>query len=236
VIGNIYEIVIDTPDVQGLSAFYRDLAGFEIVSAHDDWVTTTTREGWRVAFQLAPGLVAPRWPDPAYPQQMHLDLVVADLPGAVETAVKLGATRLPGGGGTFSVLADPSGHPFCLGQRDGVEGTGLGDLMIDSPDGASLGRFYAELLGMKTTYEGPEGAMISADGRPAVCFQNVEVYTAPRWPDPAYPQQIHLDIEVTDADEAERQVLALGATRLPGGGETHRVFADPVGHPFCLVW
>jgi len=236
VIGQLSEIVIDTPDVLGLSTFYRDLAGFEVVHTDDDWVTTRTPEGWKVAFQLAPGLVAPRWPDPAYPQQMHLDLLVADLATAVEAAEKLGATKLPGGGETYNVLADPSGHPFCLCQRDGVEGVALADVMIDSLDGATLARFYAELLGMKTTYEGPEGAMISAAGQPSVAFQNVEDYRAPRWPDPAYPQQYHLDVEVAEADEGERRVLALGATRLPGGGADFRVFADPVGHPFCLVW
>jgi hypothetical protein len=42
---------------------------------------------------------------------------------------------------------------------------------------------------------------------------------------------------VTDPDEAERQVLAAGATRTPGSRETRfRVIADPVGHPFCLVF
>jgi catechol-2,3-dioxygenase len=235
VIGNLSAIVIDTPDVRGLSSFYGKLAGLSMVSTEDDWVTTRTQEGWDVAFQLAPGLLAPRWPDPAFPQQMHLDLLVADLPGAVEAARKLGATRLPGGGETFTVLADPSGHPFCLCQRDGVEGVGLADVSVDCPDGAALARFYGELLGMTMTYEGAEGAMLATDGQPSVMFQNVETYNAPRWPDPAYPQQFHFDVEVADLDEGERQVLALGATRLPGGGTGFRVFADPVGHPFCLV-
>ena len=36
--------------------------------------------------------------------------------------------------------------------------------------------------------------------------------------------------------EAEPKVLALGARRLPGEGGDFRVYADPVGHPFCLVW
>jgi len=27
----------------------------------------------------------------------------------------------------------------------------------------------------------------------------------------------------------------MGAGRLPGGGDNFGVFADPVGHPFCLV-
>jgi Glyoxalase-like domain len=37
---------------------------------------------------------------------------------------------------------------------------------------------------------------------------------------------------------AERKVLALGATRVPDADEddAFRVYRDPVGHPFCLVW
>ncbi|WP_371815024.1 VOC family protein [Mycobacterium sp. DL440] len=51
-------------------------------------------------------------------------------------------------------------------------------------------------------------------------------------------QQIHLDIQVDEPDAAQRQVLALGATRVEDAvGETlFRVFRDPAGHPFCLVW
>jgi hypothetical protein len=30
--------------------------------------------------------------------------------------------------------------------------------------------------------------------------------------------------------------LQLGAVRLGGEGEDFRVYADPAGHPFCLVW
>jgi hypothetical protein len=55
----------------------------------------------------------------------------------------------------------------------------------------------------------------------------------PRWRDPANPTQIHLDVLVADLDVAERSVLEHGATKLedfPGW----RVYADPVGHPFCL--
>ena len=48
--------------------------------------------------------------------------------------------------------------------------------------------------------------------------------------------QFHLDVRVADVEEAEPKVLALGARKLPGGGGDFRVYADPVGHPFCLVW
>ena len=62
-------------------------------------------------------------------------------------------------------------------------------------------------------------------------------WVPPRWPDPAHPQQMHLDIRVSDADQAERDLAALGATRVPGQRETgFRVFTDPVGHPFCIVF
>jgi hypothetical protein len=43
-------------------------------------------------------------------------------------------------------------------------------------------------------------------------------------------------VAVDDIEVAEAQVLALGATRLPGGGGDFRVYADPAGHPFCLVF
>jgi hypothetical protein len=68
-------------------------------------------------------------------------------------------------------------------------------------------------------------------------LQLVEDWIPPRWPDPAYPQQLHLDIRVNDADEAEQELLTLGATRVHGQRETgFRVFTDPAGHPFCIVF
>jgi hypothetical protein len=45
------------------------------------------------------------------------------------------------------------------------------------------------------------------------------------------PQQIHLDVMVEDVAGSYDAVLALGATKLDGGD----VFADPAGHPFCLI-
>jgi catechol 2,3-dioxygenase-like lactoylglutathione lyase family enzyme len=105
---------------------------------------------------------------------------------------------------------------------------------IDAPDASGLARFYADLMGMEVTYDGPEGALVAGDGQ-SVMFQQISEYTPPAWPDPARPQQAHLDILVDDLDAGEARALELGATRLAGEGESFRVFADPAGHPFCLT-
>jgi len=48
---------------------------------------------------------------------------------------------------------------------------------------------------------------------------------------------MHVDILVPDPDVAQAAVLSLGATLLDGSDEPigYKVYADPVGHPFCLV-
>jgi hypothetical protein len=55
----------------------------------------------------------------------------------------------------------------------------------------------------------------------------------PRWRDPARPTQLHLDVSVADLQAAELAVLEHGARKL-ADLSTWRVYADPVGHPFCL--
>jgi hypothetical protein len=54
-------------------------------------------------------------------------------------------------------------------------------------------------------------------------------------PDPAHPQQAHLDPLVDDLDTDEARAPELGARRLSAEGERFRVFTDPAGHPFCLI-
>ncbi|HEX4726109.1 MAG TPA: VOC family protein [Pseudonocardiaceae bacterium] len=231
--GTLELAAFDAADIDGLADFYVQLAGWEIVRRDTDWITIRTGDGQEIAFQLAPDHVAPHWPGQELPQQFHLDLQVDDHEAAAERAVGLGATRL-GAGPTWITLADPAGHPFDLCQKDGVGPVmGLFAVTIDAPDASGLARFYAELMGMAVTYEGPEGALIVGDGR-SVMFQQVSEYTPPRWPDPAQPQQAHLDILVDDLDAGEARALELGAVRLPSDATNFRVFADPAGHPFCL--
>lgn len=226
-------VALDAADIEGLAAFYAELAGWKVSRKDSDWITVRAGDGQEVAFQLAPDHVAARWPGQEQPQQFHLDLLVDAPEAAAERAVALGATRLAEGA-TWITLADPAGHPFDLCQRDGVGPVmELFAVTIDAPDASALARFYADLMDMKVTYDGPEGALISGDGK-NVMFQQVSEYNPPRWPDPAHPQQAHLDLIVDDLDTGQARALELGATRLAGGGERFWVFADPAGHPFCL--
>lgn len=110
--------------------------------------------------------------------------------------------------------------------------------MLDCPDPRALAAFYAAVLGMRVNEDSENWVVIGTEpGARQLAFQRVADWIAPDWPDPHHPQQLHLDIRVDDVDAAEREVLALGARRLPGELEgRYRVFADPVGHPFCLVF
>jgi catechol 2,3-dioxygenase-like lactoylglutathione lyase family enzyme len=107
--------------------------------------------------------------------------------------------------------------------------------VIDCPRPDELARFYEEVLGLSRTYTDDDWVTIG-DGPSRISFQRAPDLREPQWPDPERPQQFHLDIEVDDIDAADERVLKLGARRLPGEGDDFRVYADPAGHPFCLVW
>lgn len=71
-------------------------------------------------------------------------------------------------------------------------------------------------------------------------FQRVDDHLEPTWPARDQPQQAHIDVLVADLDAAAERVIALGARPLTVDAvfhddETFRVYADPAGHPFCLI-
>jgi catechol 2,3-dioxygenase-like lactoylglutathione lyase family enzyme len=210
--------IFDAADIATLGLFYAELTGWDVVRKDSDRFGIRAPDGQEIEFQRAPDHVAPRWPGQDQPQQFHLDLRAGDPRAAAARAVALGATRLADGP-TWITLADPAGHPFDLCQADGAGPVmSLFAVTIDAADASALARFYAGLTGMEVTYDGPEGALISADGR-NVMFQQVSDYNPPRWPDPAHPQQAHLDLRVDDLDTGEVRALELGASRLNAGGE-----------------
>ncbi|HTJ33763.1 MAG TPA: VOC family protein [Dactylosporangium sp.] len=232
-IGKLDVVVFDAADHLGLAAFYRNFAGWTELNTDDDWVALSTPDGWDIAFQLAPDHRPPQWPGQQRPQQGHLDLRVPYLDEATKHAESLGATVLARNE-AWHTLADPAGHPFDLCLMPDSPGVTLMGVMLDCPDASQLAAFYSHLLGKPVTYDAGGVAMIGEEGARPVLFQQVADYSAPRWPDPAYPQQLHLDLLVEDLDEGEAAAVALGATKMPSNGTTFRVFTDPAGKPFCL--
>lgn len=105
-------------------------------------------------------------------------------------------------------------------------------VVLDCPDPRVLARFYSRLLGDPITYDSDDWVVVSTSGQASgLAFQLAPNHQPPTWPDPSIPQQTHLDIMVEDVAAATPLVLALGARKLDG----EDVFADPAGHPFCLI-
>ncbi|WP_327293989.1 MULTISPECIES: VOC family protein [unclassified Streptomyces] len=110
---------------------------------------------------------------------------------------------------------------------------------LDCPEPESLARFYADVLGGKVEQYAEDWYDLYAPGGVRLAFQRAPGYRPPDWPQAGdNSQQAHLDFDVDDIEQAQEQVLALGATPLDlddaDGERGFRVYADPAGHPFCL--
>jgi catechol 2,3-dioxygenase-like lactoylglutathione lyase family enzyme len=119
-LGSVQCVVLDCPDPEALAGFYQAILGGAVNEPDARWstgaafATLHTAAGLVLAFQRVPARQLPRWPDPAFPQQSHLDIEVPDLPAARAQAAGLGATPLRADGRGWEILADPAGLPFCL--------------------------------------------------------------------------------------------------------------------------
>lgn len=106
-------------------------------------------------------------------------------------------------------------------------------VIYDCPEPAVLAAFYSLLLGLPVTFTSPDFVVVSRDAQTSgFAFQLAPDHLPPTWPDPERGQQIHLDVMVDDLDAADRAAQAAGARTLDAD---EHVFADPAGHPFCLI-
>src|ERR1700728_1605588 len=127
--------------------------------------------------------------------------------------------------------------------------------VLDTTDPRRLAEFYRQLFGLQS----PRGDEPPASGQPdpkgqdwliltspagsvALAFQKVGRLPKATWADGLGPQQMHLDTPVpteADLDVAHERALALGARLLEDRSddpeEPLRVYADPAGHPFCII-
>jgi catechol 2,3-dioxygenase-like lactoylglutathione lyase family enzyme len=131
---NWRQVVLDTTDARGLAEFYRQLLGFAYRAGDEppepgrddergrDWLVLRSASGHPgIAFQQVTSVRETTWPAAEIPQQLHLDLSVADkaeLDRQHARAMRLGARlrldRSEDEGEPLRVYADPSGHLFCI--------------------------------------------------------------------------------------------------------------------------
>ncbi|HEY0166108.1 MAG TPA: VOC family protein [Jatrophihabitans sp.] len=112
----------------------------------------------------------------------------------------------------------------------------LSSIALDCPDAGELAAFYADITDGEVVFVSAEWATVDGPGG-RIDFQTAPGYTPPTWPHPASQMQAHLDFYVDDLAATEARVLAAGATRFADQPNADHclVFADPVGHPFCLT-
>ena len=124
--------------------------------------------------------------------------------------------------------------------------------VLDTTDVRSLAEFYRQLLGLvyRPGDEPPaDAAPDNADwlvltdlaGVRKLAFQHVDELPRATWPQHDAPQQLHLDMTVSDRATLELQrdrALALGAElrldRTSDPEEPLYALADPAGHTFCI--
>lgn len=129
--------------------------------------------------------------------------------------------------------------------------------VLDTTDARGLAEFYRQLFGLwyRPGHEPPADGepdvygqdwlvLTDADGTRKLAFQQVNELPRASWPaNTPHPQQLHLDTtvaSVAELDAAGEHALALGARLLldrSGDQEEEklRVYADPAGHPFCVI-
>ncbi len=123
--------VLDTTEPRRLAEFYRELLGLQYRPGDEppdggpddaDWLVLTDADGVRaLAFQQVDELTPTTWPRHDVPMQLHVDFTVSGVEALEESrerALALGAVlvldRSDDEDEELYVLADPSGHPFCI--------------------------------------------------------------------------------------------------------------------------
>jgi len=110
----------------------------------------------------------------------------------------------------------------------------LDSATVNAPDAIALARFYAEITGGTAAGDSHWAAVTGPNGD--LAFQQVDDFRPPDWPGDSVPTQLHLDFHVDDLEATGARVLAAGARRFDAQPNADHciVYADPVGHPFCL--
>lgn len=229
-----------------LADFYSAILGWDRYETYGDCFLTRSPK-LRIGFNDSGWSDArpPRWPNPDFPQQAHLDIAVPDLDAAAEQVLTRGGTLLQSGT-EYEIFSDPAGHPFCLYPDPSIteQQAAVKRLVYDCFSPRALAAFYEGFLGVTSRLEdSPDRVVIDlADSDlPNLAFQHAPPPQY-RHPDPDYPAQLHVDYRFTvdyntphyktaAGVAAMKRAEQLGAIHIPVRDTT---YADPAGHPFCF--
>ena len=115
------ELALDVNDPERMIAFWSQVLGY-VVEDEGRFATDVDRVYWSLADPAGrgPRLVIQRVPEPVTAKtRVHIDVHVADIEAAAESAVALGAARVDAEpiaevGAAWIRLTDPEGNVFCF--------------------------------------------------------------------------------------------------------------------------
>ena len=115
----------------------------------------------------------------------------------------------------------------------------LTQLILECDNAEQLARFWQEVLALPEPEGDSNWLTLRWEPVGRFSFHRVAGYRPPAWPGEHGEQQVHLDLIVDDLHAANLAVEKAGARPLTDvldpGPKAWRIYADPAGHPFCLV-
>lgn len=115
----------------------------------------------------------------------------------------------------------------------------LTQLVLECADAERLARFWQTVLDLPEAEGDADWMTLRWESVGRFSFHRVADYQPPAWPGTHGEQQAHFDLLVDDLAEAGLAVENAGARPLSDvldpGPSAWRIYADPAGHPFCLV-
>ncbi|MBB4894740.1 putative enzyme related to lactoylglutathione lyase [Streptomyces olivoverticillatus] len=116
-IGRLLGVGFGGHDGKALAAFWAAVLGWEVTQTFGDAAAMISDGTTSHVFYTARDFKAPDWP--ADELAFHFELGVDDVAAAEERLIALGANKPEHqpGGAHWTVLLDPSGHPFCVTAR-----------------------------------------------------------------------------------------------------------------------
>ncbi|MEU3980551.1 VOC family protein [Streptomyces sp. NPDC026672] len=113
-VGRLGSVALDCADPRALAEFWATVLG-GTVSIESDAFCGVALDKLLLVTVRVPDYRPPQWPD-GEAKQFHLDVAVSDLDKAERLALAAGATKAvhQPNPGSWRVLLDPAGHPFCV--------------------------------------------------------------------------------------------------------------------------